>query len=315
MDLIVNIATAGRPDLLRRTLQSLGECRLPAGYREAVVVENGPRAGAEDVLRTAPPSLNLRYMYQPQGNKSAALNAALATFGDGLIFFTDDDVRLDPGVLQAYSDVAQKTGAGRFFGGPADVDYESPPPLWLRQYLPKSATGWQWKSDPDCVNAPEFLGFNWAAFASDLRAAGGFNTNRGPGSLSGSTGQETEMQRRLLRQGLRGVYVPPARVWHYVPADRCSPQWAIERSFRHGVEEGSHAAAEPQGPFGLPPWRIIRQYLKGIARGLMWSLSTRPELRFKAKHRRSYDRGLLHGIRHQRDAAKIRRPAPTASKA
>ena len=314
MDLIVNIATSGRPDLLRRTLQSLAECRLPANYKETVVVENGPRGSAEEVVRAAPSSLNLRYMYEPQGNKSAALNAALATFGDCLLFFTDDDVRLDPGVLQEYSDAVEKAGPGKFFGGPTDVDYESPPPTWLRQYLPKSATGWQWNGDPDHVNVSEFLGFNWAAFASDLRAVGGFNTDRGPGSPSGSTGQESDMQRRLLRQGLHGVYVPPARVWHYVPAVRCSKQWAIDRFFRHGIEEGTRAAAEPQGPCGLPPWRITRQYLKGIIRGIMWSFSTSPELRFRAKFRRSYDRGVLRGIRVQREAVKIKPPAQSASK-
>jgi len=315
MDLIVSIATAGRPDLLNATLQSLGKCRLPASYRETVVVENGKRAGAENVVRSAPSWLNLRYMHEPQSNKSAALNTALATFGDCLVFFTDDDVRFDPGVLQAYSDAAEKTGPGKYFGGPMDVDYESPPPTWLSPYLPKSATGWEWKWDPYCVDVPDFLGCNWAAFSRDLRAVGGFNTNRGPGSPTKSTGQENEMQRRLLRQGLRGIYVAGAHVWHYVPGDRCSPQWAIDRNFRHGVEEGTLAAAEPQGPLGLPPWRITRRYLKGIVREIMWSVSNSPELRFKAKHRRSYDRGLLHGIHCQREAAQIRHPALKASKA
>jgi Glycosyltransferase like family 2 len=315
MDFIVNIATAGRPDLLKWTLHSLGKCALPPGYRETVVVENGSRAGAEDIVRDGPAWLHLRYMHEPQGNKSAALNRALATFGNSLIFFTDDDVRFDPRILRAYSDAARKAGPGKFFGGPTDVDYETPPPNWLRQYLPKSARGWRWKWDPDCVNVPEFLGFNWAAFASDIRAVGGFNPNRGPGSPSGSTGQESDMQHRLLDHGLHGVYVPLARVWHFVPADRCSPNWAIDRNFRHGVEEGSRAATESTGTLGLPPWYIINHYLKGVVRELMWSASPSPELRFRAKHRRSYDRGLLHGFRYQRETMNITRPALMSSKA
>ncbi len=199
MDLIVNIATTGRPDLLRRTLQSLAKCHLPVNYKETVVIENGPRCGAEDVVQAAHPLLNVRYMYAPQANKSAALNAALATARNCLIFYTDDDVTLDPGILQSYSDAAEKADAGKYFGGPADVEYESPPPLWLRPYLPRSAAGWQWAGDPNCVDVPDFLGFNWAAFATDLRAAGGFDANRGPGAPSGSTGQESDMLRRLLR--------------------------------------------------------------------------------------------------------------------
>lgn len=300
-DLIVNIATAGRPDLLMRTLQSLGQCRLPAGYKQTVVIENGPQAGAEDVVRSAPPVLNSRYVYCLRGNKSAALNAALGTLGDCLIFFTDDDVRLDPGLLVAYASAAELKGAGHFFGGPTEVDYETPPPPWLAQYLPGSARGWAWGGPDLRVNVPDFLGLNWAAFAADLRAAGGFNPDHGPGSPSGSTGQESDMQQRLLKRGLLGVYVPAARLWHYVPHDRCSPKWAIARNFRHGVEEGIKTAAHP-GPLGLPPWWITRRYLRGIARGLVWSFSPNPEQRFKAKYHRNYDRGLLHGFRCQRQS-------------
>jgi hypothetical protein len=36
----------------------------------------------------------------------------------------------------------------------------------------------------------------------------------------------------------------------------------------------------------------------------MWSLSSKPELRFKAKNRRSYDRGLMWGIRSKNGTAK-----------
>jgi hypothetical protein len=35
----VLLATAGRPKLLRRTLESLARCHIPSIYRETVVVE------------------------------------------------------------------------------------------------------------------------------------------------------------------------------------------------------------------------------------------------------------------------------------
>jgi GT2 family glycosyltransferase len=306
VDLVVNIATSGRPDLLRRTLQSLSECKLPAGYRETVVVENGPRAGAEEVVRSARPALKLRYMHTPRSNKSAALNAALRTVGNCLVFFTDDDVRLDPWTLCEYSDTARRRGAGCFYGGPMNVDYDAPPPAWLRQYLPYSAKGWELSGARDCIEKSiRFLGCNWAAFAEDLRAAGGFNVDRGPGSPSGCTGDETDMQDRLLAMGLGGVYVPTACVRHYVPENRCSPDWVIERSYRHGIENGARTVGGNSKPRGVPPWWISYRYLKGILRAGIWSLSGRPELRFKAKNRRSYDRGLLCGIRLQNKVAKM----------
>ncbi|MGA2443477.1 MAG: glycosyltransferase [Tepidisphaeraceae bacterium] len=300
--MVVNIATSGRPDLLGHTLNSLGECQLPAGYKETVVIENGTRAGLEEVVRSARAQLNARYMHVAQGNKSAALNAALETVGDCLVFFTDDDVRLAPLTLRAYAEAAQRCGARHFFGGPASAEYDVPPPQWLREFLPFSAIGWERSPDAHDANdqpgkSAKFLGFNWAAFAGDLRAAGGFNPDFGPGSPTGSTGQETEMQRRLLSRGLIAVYVPQARVWHYVPKDRCTPAWALERIYRNGIQDGLFARPGNSKFSILPPWWITSRYLKGILKAWMWSLSSRPERRFKAKYRRRYDCGLVHGIR------------------
>ena len=107
------------------------------------------------------------------------------------------------------------------------------------------------------------------------------------------------MQRRLLKLGLLGPYVPAAVVWHYVPRDRCSEQWAINRNFRHGVEGASRIAARTR-PLRLPPWWVIGKYLKGIARCIVRSVSLDPERRFAAKFHHNYDRGLLYGIRYQR---------------
>jgi GT2 family glycosyltransferase len=301
MDLAVHIATAQRPDLLARTLSSLGECRLPECYRETVVVENGPRGGAEGVVRGAPERLNARYLYCPQPNKSVALNAALPSAGDGLVFYTDDDVRLSPDILVAYAGAAGEGGPGHFFGGPMDADYESTPPDWLYNYLPRSVTGWEWEGAGDEIGNHEFLGANWAAFACDLRAVDGFSVELGPGSASGGTGEETNLQRRLRERGLSAKYVSAARVWHYVPADRCWQDWAIQRIFRSGIENAAGSGGH-RSYFGLPPWWMLRQCVGGIARSIVWSCSMKHERRFLARYRRSYDRGLLHGLRCERQA-------------
>jgi GT2 family glycosyltransferase len=289
--------------LLRRTLESLACCRLPTGYKELIVVENGGKEGAEEIVRGAAGVLKARYVYEPKGNKSAALNSALASVGDSLIFFTDDDVRFDADVLMAYAESASECGAGFFFGGPVSVDYETEPPAWLREYLPKSAAGWEWTGERRRVETAEFLGFNWAAFARDIRAAGKFNINRGPGAALGSTGQESEMQRRLLQRGMRGAYVPSARVWHYVPRDRCSAEWAMARGFRHGVEEGARRATDAQDDRLSSPYQITRKRISNLVENLMWSCSRKLELRFRAKYWRNFRRGMHRGFRNERGAA------------
>src|SRR5690606_35200788 len=68
-----------------------------------------------------------------------------------------------------------------------------------------------------------------AVFAQDLKRMGGFNPDMGPNCVA--VGEETEMQIRLRSEGIMPQYLAEAKVWHYVPADRCSPQWAIDRVY------------------------------------------------------------------------------------
>lgn len=252
--LVTVIATAGRPDLLRRTLNSLAVCELPPIYRGAVVVENGPKRGAEEVVSSCDPRLSARYLYQAEGNKSLALNAALDQVGDALIFFTDDDVRFHPGTLRAYAEAAEGRDGGHFYGGPTGVDYEAEPPDWLKAYLPSSARGRSLGDEMKPVGGADFLGYNWAAFAADLRAVGGFDPAKGPGAPTRSTGQERDGQLRLLAAGVRGIYVPQAMVWHFVPAERCTSGWALRRIYRGGVEIGLDSDAQTAMLLGRPRW-------------------------------------------------------------
>ncbi len=299
-DLFVVIPTAGagRPVLLRRTLDSLATCHLPVIYRETLVVENGPQTGAEAVVQACPAHLRARYIHVAQPNKSHALNMVLQRFGEGLIFFTDDDVRLHPYTLCAYAEAAKDTETGKFYGGPTGVDYEREPPQWLLQYLPSSARGWQLTSGVELTpQAGFFLGFNWAAFARDLREAGGFDVRRGPGATTGSVGQEAEMQRRLLKKGFQGIYVPEAMVWHYIPSERCSPDWAIHRGYRQGIARGMEFTDPVPTIAGFPRW-MIREWIKRGWEVLKTSVKSKDlHTRFDAWYRFYFHSGYMKGCR------------------
>jgi glycosyltransferase involved in cell wall biosynthesis len=233
--LTILIPTHGRPTLLKRTLESLKACTLPNTYHELVVIENGSRDGAQKLVADLPERLNARYMHRERGNKSYALNEALETIEDGLVVFFDDDVRVHPDTLVAYANAAMDYNGGVFFGGPVEVDFEKKPQDWLVPYLPYSAKGY------DLIESrmgEEYLGFNWAAFTSDVKRLGGFDLRFGPGSVTGATGQESNMQKRMLRTGMNGVDVQRARVWHHVPKQRSNQKWVLSRHFREGVHNG-----------------------------------------------------------------------------
>ena len=265
--LYVVIPTTRRADLLRRTLHALSKCVIPASYEYTLVVENGPQG--KDVVadvESSRPELRTKYLHVERANKSHALNRAMEVVGDGLVVFFDDDVVPVRGALQAYAAAAGVRREGAFFGGPVAPDFEEAPPAWLLEYLPDSARGWA-AHDGDEVTPDRFLGLNWAAFSADIRRAGGFDPRFGPGAETGSTGQETDMQVRMLRRGVEPVYVEGARVSHYVPRSRCTPEWALRRAVRDGIYKGLKSTLEPT-LLGYPAPMIRELAMRGAKAGV-----------------------------------------------
>ncbi|MCW1914796.1 glycosyltransferase [Luteolibacter sp. GHJ8] len=242
--MIIIIPTCQRGELLERTLQCLVDADRPDTLKRVFVVENGKKEGAEAKVDKFRDRLPMEYRYTPTGSKCAALNLVLDELSGEFVVFYDDDVRIHPGALRAYANAAAGKTGGEFYAGKCLVDYDSPPPDWLKHYLPYSAKGWSYGEEICEITKPLALGFNWAAFSDDLKRAGNFDINIGPGRVI-SVGDETELQLIMFSQGVKGIYLPEGTVWHHVPADRCSPDWTLERNRRMGKVVGFKLASAP----------------------------------------------------------------------
>jgi len=289
-------ATAQRPELVKRTLEGLTITEKPPAFQGIWVVENGSRQGVEQIVADFSTTLPVHYLYSEEASKPASLNLGLSKLPNSLVYMTDDDVRFYPETLLALAEAATKAPGNSYFGGPFDVDYDSPPPSWLKPWLPYSARGWSRPHDqPTLLSRGRFIGFNWAVYRDDLRRLNGFDPTIGPGSTADSTGDETEFQRRLGKQGFQPWYVPGMRLAHYVPESRCSPEWAIDRAYRHGVGWGQ-----------LHRHSLLHPFLKLKAyAGLHWARrstskdemeSTDPTTTTLARLRESKWRGRLEGL-------------------
>jgi GT2 family glycosyltransferase len=292
--MVIIIPTCQRGELLERTLQCLVDADLPPSLARVLVVENGGKNGAEAKVAAFAGRLPVAYRFTPVGSKCAALNLALEECAGELVVFFDDDVRIAPGCVQAYARAAEGKRGGEFYAGQCHVDYEVEPPEWLKHYLPFSAKGWSYGDRVRELPEPLALGFNWAAFADDIKRAGSFNPEIGPGRMI-SIGDETDLQREMLRQGVKGVYLPDALVWHHVPADRCSTGWTLERNRRMGLLVGKKLAEAPA------PRRLGKRAVaiaKVAALGLL-TRSGKPFMsdakRFHYQQRRSWNLGILQG--------------------
>ncbi|MEQ8847649.1 glycosyltransferase [Botrimarina sp.] len=234
------IPACGRGSLMKRLLDSLAEAALPDPLRRIVVVENGEPCGVRSLCQAAKSvGLPVEYRWSPEPSKSKALNLGFADAADDeLVVMSDDDVRFEPQTLAAYEKAALARPDGWYFGGPFHADYEERPPAWVEPYLPPSARGWNPDPSEFDPGRSRFFGCNWAVFARDLRAVGGFDARYGPGTTGIATGEETVLQAQLHARGLKSQLVRDAVVWHFVPAERCDARWAVNRAHRHGAERG-----------------------------------------------------------------------------
>ena len=224
--------------ILDRTLNSISKCRAPEDLCEIVVIENRKKGKTEELVAKYKNGsfIPIVYCYSECAGKSAALNDYIFKHVDDEVFliFTDDDIRFNENWVTSFVKAAQKNGGQYFYGGSFFVDYERRPDRRLLRYFPESARG---INDDDFKRKKKmiFFGFNWAAYAKDIKSIGGFDVNFGPGSLTGATGQETTAQIQLINSGLTPFLVENNYVWHWIPQEKSDLKWLKERYRRNGV--------------------------------------------------------------------------------
>src|SRR5438309_11018328 len=95
------IPTYNRAEELRATLTSLAKIIAPAAWEVIVVDNNSPDATRQVVAEaSANFPVELRYLFEPEVGRSAALNSGIKAAHGKIVATTDDDVRFEPDWLQ-----------------------------------------------------------------------------------------------------------------------------------------------------------------------------------------------------------------------
>ena len=132
--LTVAICTHNRAAILRDTLDHLVRARIPAGWRvEYLVVDNASTDGTAEVARRAPLPEPAVLLHCPELGISHARNMAVSHAKGEAIVWLDDDVRVDPGILEAYAAALDRHPDRALFGGPVDPFFLNEPPDWVKQ--------------------------------------------------------------------------------------------------------------------------------------------------------------------------------------
>lgn len=207
----VVLPTHGRRISLLRVLRALGRQSVPAGTFEALVICDGDVDGSAAACRALAPEMRytLRVLEQDNQGPAAARNRGVAEARAPLIVFVDDDVVPDEGLIAAHL-AAQEGQEQRVTIGPL-----LPPPgerlnawgVWeerglCRQYDDMVAGRWQ-------ATYRQFYTGNASVLKRHIVEASGFDP-------AFRRAEDVELALRLRDRGLRFVFLPQARGWHYV---------------------------------------------------------------------------------------------------
>ena len=232
----VAICTYNRCELLERTLASLAELRIPDDLSwEVVVVDNRCTDATPAVVERAAEGLPVRRVEEPRAGLSHARNRAVEAAAGEHVIWTDDDVRVSPDWLAAYTRAFRRWPDAAFYGGPLRPLFLGERPDWLvegwgavRGAYPVVDHG----EEPFRITGREHLpyGANFAVPAEVL-AERAFDPRLGRSGTDLVGGEETEYLARLLEEGRTGRWVPGAEVEHVITRKQQSLDY-VRRYYR-----------------------------------------------------------------------------------
>jgi len=271
----VAICTWNRQGILGQCLAGFEALRVPPGIDwELIVVDNASTDGTADLLSTFQTRLPLRREFEPAPGKSRAANRAVTAARGSLTLWTDDDVLVDPGWLEAYVGAAENAPDFAYFGGPVIPWFEVPPPAWVLRNIDALAEPYA-LANHGAADRPvieeAIVGANMGFRTAVIRDFP-FNEQIGPSGSAALRGEETELLGRLRAAGHRGYWVGGAVVRHHISAARLTYRYLAH--WYSGLGAGLARREQAfDGPriLGYPRWATV-PYLRAEAEVLVRSL-------------------------------------------
>jgi glycosyltransferase involved in cell wall biosynthesis len=296
LDITLVICTRNRARSLGRTLESIARAHRPAAEWEVLVVDNGSEDDTQDVVRRFVDRLPIRSCIEPTAGLSVARNRGVAEARGRYLIWTDDDVLVDRGWLQAYADAFHRWPHAAFFGGSATAILEGPSPAWFiaaRNDLADLLAIRDFGETGDLIDDDTMpYGLNFATRA-DVQRRYLFDVELGvaPGRRRG--GEELDLFERMMASGLRGRWVGSARVAHVIPSER--QNHAYVRDYYHAAGQDLVLRYRPGGV--LPMAASMHSAIKTVLSWPLARLAPRHPAGVRALVRLAFHSGMLSARR------------------
>lgn len=270
------IPTYNRAGLLNLCLESVMKARIPSGLKVTVyIVDNNSTDGTSEIAKSFP----FQYLFVPRPGKSAAINEALSQSDSQLVGFIDDDEQIDPSWFEVvYREFIDSSDLG-FIGGPYLGNFESPQPDWTPDRY-SGAIGANDKAvytirQPYCVGKTGMLmGGNSVIRRYALNQVLPYPETLGKIGNVIRSGEDEVIYHRLLKAGIKGMYVPDLVIYHWIPSARMSKKYYRKWVLGRGIAQGAqlkHRTFTEASLFGVPRYRF------GVALKALYRLCSRSD--------------------------------------
>ena len=232
------ICTHNRAGLFSRAVESALAQTLGRERFEILVIDSCSTDETAGLMREKFFGLpNLRYIQEARLGVSNARNTGWMKARGKYIAYLDDDATAEPEwveqVLKIFETAETEPGA---VGGKVILNWDVPPPPWLTPGNLHALGELDFSSKPiltsDCG---ALIGCNVCYPKEILRGVGGFDLSLGRYGTVLLSGEEIDMNTRIVGMGKLLYYDPAIVVHHHVYADRLCRWWHLKRAFWQGV--------------------------------------------------------------------------------
>jgi len=289
VDVTVVIPTRNRAHWLPDCLASLTSQETSASV-EFVVVDNASVDATQSVIaQWAALDPRVRPVREEKLGRSSALNSGMRVARGRLLLFTDDDVTVDPGWIDAFVQLFGRHPDAELAGGPIfPVPKSLSWPSWFSERAVVAIGAIEYEGERPLTETENLWGANMAARRELFDRIGTWDEELGvrgedhPRNDRPEGNEDTELQMRLQSAGGAVWYCPEAIIRHR--ADVPGPRGCVTKGFANGrnsVRRGPKPSApsEPRRRPHSPDAALV--LAAGMLRMLFWCsilrlVTTRP---------------------------------------